>query len=115
MLRFTKMNGAGNDFILIDNRAGDIHLNHTKSRAFVIATAVSERTEFCCWKTHRTTPISECATLMQMEEKRKCAGMARAASRVLQTGWQAPTAKFPLKLQLASFRRSWLETSSLCK
>src|SRR2546421_11026339 len=27
MLRFTKMNGAGNDFILIDNRAGDIHLN----------------------------------------------------------------------------------------
>ena len=30
MLRFTKMNGAGNDFILIDNRAGDIHLNHTQ-------------------------------------------------------------------------------------
>jgi diaminopimelate epimerase len=27
MLRFTKMNGAGNDFILIDNRAGDVHLN----------------------------------------------------------------------------------------
>jgi len=26
MLRFTKMNGAGNDFILIDNRRGDIHL-----------------------------------------------------------------------------------------
>src|SRR5216117_268472 len=27
MLRFTKMNGAGNDFILIDNRTGDIHLD----------------------------------------------------------------------------------------
>jgi diaminopimelate epimerase len=27
MLRFTKMNGAGNDFVLIDNRAGDIHLD----------------------------------------------------------------------------------------
>jgi diaminopimelate epimerase len=27
MLRFTKMNGAGNDFILIDNRAGDLNLN----------------------------------------------------------------------------------------
>ena len=27
MLRFTKMNGAGNDFILVDNRAGDIHLD----------------------------------------------------------------------------------------
>jgi diaminopimelate epimerase len=27
MLRFTKMNGAGNDFILIDNRAGDIRLH----------------------------------------------------------------------------------------
>ncbi len=26
MLRFTKMNGAGNDFILIDNRTGDINL-----------------------------------------------------------------------------------------
>ena len=26
MLRFTKMNGAGNDFVLLDNRAGDIHL-----------------------------------------------------------------------------------------
>src|SRR5207248_5422303 len=27
MLRFTKMNGAGNDFVLIDNRAGDLHLD----------------------------------------------------------------------------------------
>src|SRR6201993_2099648 len=27
MLRFTKMDGAGNDFILIDNTGGDIHLN----------------------------------------------------------------------------------------
>jgi diaminopimelate epimerase len=27
MLRFTKMNGAGNDFILIDNRTGDINLS----------------------------------------------------------------------------------------
>jgi diaminopimelate epimerase len=27
MLYFTKMNGAGNDFVLIDNRAGDVHLN----------------------------------------------------------------------------------------
>jgi diaminopimelate epimerase len=26
MLRFTKMNGAGNDFIMIDNRAGDLRL-----------------------------------------------------------------------------------------
>ncbi len=26
MLRFTKMNGAGNDFVLLDNRAGDITL-----------------------------------------------------------------------------------------
>ena len=24
MLRFTKMNGAGNDFVLLDNRAGDL-------------------------------------------------------------------------------------------
>jgi diaminopimelate epimerase len=30
MLRFTKMDGAGNDFILIDNRAGKIHLNRTQ-------------------------------------------------------------------------------------
>ena len=30
MFRFTKMDGAGNDFILIDNRAGDIHLNRTQ-------------------------------------------------------------------------------------
>lgn len=26
MLRFTKMNGAGNDFVMVDNRQGDIHL-----------------------------------------------------------------------------------------
>ena len=26
MLRFTKMSGAGNDFVVIDNRPGDIHL-----------------------------------------------------------------------------------------
>src|SRR5438034_4395456 len=30
MLRFTKMNGAGNDFVLIDNRAGDIHLERSQ-------------------------------------------------------------------------------------
>ena len=30
MLRFAKMNGAGNDFILIDNRAGDIHLDRSQ-------------------------------------------------------------------------------------
>jgi diaminopimelate epimerase len=27
MLRFTKMNGAGNDFVMLDNRAGDIQLD----------------------------------------------------------------------------------------
>ena len=26
MLRFTKMNGAGNDFVMLDNRAGELHL-----------------------------------------------------------------------------------------
>ena len=30
MLRFTKMNGAGNDFILLDNRTGSIALDRTQ-------------------------------------------------------------------------------------
>src|SRR5690242_814824 len=30
MLRFTKMNGAGNDFILFDNRTGSIALDRTQ-------------------------------------------------------------------------------------
>jgi diaminopimelate epimerase len=30
MLRFTKMNGAGNDFVLLDNRAGDIVLTRAQ-------------------------------------------------------------------------------------
>jgi diaminopimelate epimerase len=30
MLRFTKMNGAGNDFILFDNRTGSIHLDRSQ-------------------------------------------------------------------------------------
>jgi diaminopimelate epimerase len=30
MLRFTKMNGAGNDFVLIDNRAGEFDLNRNQ-------------------------------------------------------------------------------------
>jgi diaminopimelate epimerase len=30
MVRFTKMDGAGNDFILIDNRAGNIDLNRSQ-------------------------------------------------------------------------------------
>jgi diaminopimelate epimerase len=30
MLRFTKMNGAGNDFVMLDNRSGDIHLERNQ-------------------------------------------------------------------------------------
>ncbi|HZA38179.1 MAG TPA: diaminopimelate epimerase [Candidatus Baltobacteraceae bacterium] len=30
MLRFTKMNGAGNDFVLIDNRAGEVRLDRSQ-------------------------------------------------------------------------------------
>src|SRR6201984_2359874 len=30
MLRFTKMNGAGNDFILFDNRTGEIDLDRNQ-------------------------------------------------------------------------------------
>ncbi len=30
MLRFTKMNGAGNDFVLLDNRAGDLALSRAQ-------------------------------------------------------------------------------------
>jgi diaminopimelate epimerase len=30
MLRFTKMNGAGNDFVMLDNRAGDLRLSKTE-------------------------------------------------------------------------------------
>jgi len=30
MLRFTKMNGAGNDFVLLDNRAGDLQLTRAQ-------------------------------------------------------------------------------------
>src|SRR5213596_3706399 len=30
VLHFTKMNGAGNDFILIDNRTGHVHLDRTQ-------------------------------------------------------------------------------------
>src|SRR6266516_6577037 len=30
ILRFTKMNGAGNDFVLIDNRGGGVHLNRSQ-------------------------------------------------------------------------------------
>ena len=30
MLRFTKMDGAGNDFILVDNRAGEVDLNRAQ-------------------------------------------------------------------------------------
>src|SRR3982074_529816 len=29
-LRFTKMNGAGNDFVMLDNRAGDVRLDAPK-------------------------------------------------------------------------------------
>src|SRR6059058_134289 len=30
MVRFTKMDGAGNDFVLIDNRGGGVHLNRSQ-------------------------------------------------------------------------------------
>jgi len=94
MLRFTKMDGAGNDFILIDNRAGKIHLDRTQ------IARLCDR--------HRGIGADGILLLEKPSDH------ADFRMRYFNAdGGEAE--KFPLKLQLASFRRNWLETSSLCK
>ena len=39
LLEFTKMNGAGNDFIFLDNRAGEIRLTLTAREDRLLAGA----------------------------------------------------------------------------
>jgi diaminopimelate epimerase len=94
MLRFTKMNGAGNDFILIDNRVGKVRLDRSQiahlcdrhrgigADGILLLENAINRADF---RMRYSTPTAE---------KPRCAATVRAVSPVSQTGSPEHRKKF---------------------
>jgi len=80
VLALTKMNGAGNDFILTDNRTGTSIWIALRLRAFVIVIeGIGGGRNLLLEKASKTMPTFACRYFNADEEKRMC-GMAPAAS-----------------------------------
>src|SRR5207248_11549034 len=101
MLRFTKMNGAGNDFVLIDNRSGDVHLDRNQivqicdrhrgigGDGILLLEKASNQADF------RMRYFNSDGA------RQKCAATARAALHVLRTRSRTRRGKSLLKRRLA--------------
>jgi diaminopimelate epimerase len=78
-LPFVKMNGAGNDFVMLDNR--DLSLSLTGSnRSPVRPPPRRGAPTVCCWSNQPPLAgTSKCATTTPMAVKRKCVATALAA------------------------------------
>ena len=101
MLRFTKMNGAGNDFVMIDNRAGDLQLAAEQIARFAIGIEGSAPMGSWCWSARRMARIFGCAITTLMAAKRRCAAMERAVLLATRITWRARSRSFRLKLRRA--------------
>ena len=78
MLRFTKMNGAGNDFVMLDNRAGELCAHPRTNRALLRSPSRRRaRTACSCSSSRRTAPIFACAITTPMAARPRCAATAR--------------------------------------
>ena len=84
MLRFTKMNGAGNDFVMIDNRAGEVQLTTAqiakicdRHRGVGADGILADRAG------EQQRRFSDALLQQRTAAKRRCAGTGRVASPVL--------------------------------
>ena len=87
MLHFTKMNGAGNGFVMVDNREGKIPPEPRTIAAHDRHRGVGRQADRR--GTAVATPISACATTTRMAAKWRCAAMARCFTTGLPGGLQA--------------------------
>jgi diaminopimelate epimerase len=98
-LQFTKMNGAGNDFVMLDNRAGDLQLERAQ-----IARLCDRHRGVGADGVLIVEPAANGADFRMRYynadgAKRRCAATARVALRVMRNEWRDRATRFRSKLR----------------
>ena len=75
------MNGAGNDFVLLDNRAGELSSTREQIARICDRHRGVGADGVLVLESRRTAPISGCAIITPMAAKPKCAATAHAVLR----------------------------------
>ena len=110
-LSFTKMNGAGNDFIMLDNRDGTLVLDASHIALLCDRHRGIGADGVLAVEAASKVRTFGCATTMQMGARQKCAVTERAALRVSLADWVLTSLRSALRRSPGIIRASFSETT----